>query len=229
MFRKRVALIILGLSAVWLCRPYLSSAGLEAIVGRVHALGSLGPVLMILVYILACVVALPASILTLACGFLFGIWKGYLVVAIGSLLGASAAFWIGRTVAREWVKDRAAKHRLFSAIDRAVTQNGFKMVLLTRLSPAFPFNLQNFAYGVTGVSFREYVWASWIGMLPGTVLLVYLGSVMESIAEVVSGKIQPGIGRQVGFAVGFLATVGVTILVTKTAKKYLNETLSRPA
>jgi len=168
-------------------------------------------------------VAFPGTVLSLAAGFLFGVWKGYLCVAAGSVAGASAAFWIGRTVGRDWVRRKVESYPRFSAVDRAVAQNGFKMVLLTRLSPVFPFNLQNFAYGITGVRFRDYVLASWIGMIPGTVMIVYVGSAMKSLAEVLTGTVQAGPGQNILFVVGLLATVAVTVCATRVAKKALNE------
>ncbi|OGH58465.1 MAG: hypothetical protein A3G34_08330 [Candidatus Lindowbacteria bacterium RIFCSPLOWO2_12_FULL_62_27] len=168
-------------------------------------------------------VAFPGTVLSLAAGFLFGVWKGYLCVAAGSVAGASAAFWIGRTVGRDWVRRKVESYPRFSAVDRAVAQNGFKMVLLTRLSPVFPFNLQNFAYGITGVRFRDYVLASWIGMIPGTVMIVYVGSAMKSLAEVLTGTVQAGPGQNILFVVGLLATVAVTVFATRVAKKALNE------
>lgn len=200
---------------------------MESILEFVARIGPYGPAALILIYILACVTAFPASILTLAAGFLFGVWNGYWTVVAGSLLGASAAFWIGRTVGREWIRRKAEKFSAFAAIDRAVATEGFKIVLLTRLSPVFPFNIQNFAYGVTGVSFRKYVWASWIGMIPGTILFVYLGSAMKSLSDVVSGKIQPGMGQKILLVGGIAATAAVTVVAARIARKALKEVVGR--
>ena len=216
-------LIVVGIAAF--AREYLSSSSIQALLSRVNALGHWGPILMALIYILACVLVLPASVLTLAAGFLFGLWKGYVVVAAGSVLGASAAFWIGRTFGREWVRRKIERNPKFSAIDRAVAGSGFKIVVLTRLSPVFPFNLQNFAYGVTGVAFRDYFWASWIGMVPGTVMFVYLGSAMKSLADAFSGNIQSGTGLKI---VGLAATVAVTMVVTREATKALKAAVEGP-
>lgn len=201
-------------------RGFLSPGSMQALLSRVHAMGHWGPVLLAVIYILACVLVMPASILTLAAGFLFGIWKGYVVVAVGSVLGASSAFWIARTVGRDWVRQKFECYPKFSAIDRAVAKSGFKIVILTRLSPAFPFNLQNFAYGVTGVSFRDYFWATWIGMIPGTVMFVYLGSVMKSLADAFSGNIQGGYALKLA---GLAATIIVTVVVTREATQALKE------
>lgn len=213
-----VVLILLLSARQWLDRETLAHA-----LSRVQSLGNWGAVILSLFYILACVLFLPGSILTLAAGFLFGIVKGYVVVAVGSVLGAAAAFWIGRTVGREWVRRKVEDNAKFAAIDRAVAQRGFKIVLLTRLSPAFPFNLLNFAYGVTGVTFRDYFWASALGMAPGTVMYVYIGSAMKNLAEVFSGSTAPSALQNVIYALGLAATIAVTVLITKIARRALNE------
>lgn len=228
-YRRALLLALVVLGSVFAAKNFLTPAGLESLLGAVRRLGVWGEISMVAIYILACVLALPASVLTLAAGFLFGLWKGYLVVAAGSVLGASAAFWIGRTIGRGWVSRQVEGRARFSALDRAVEKNGFRMVVLTRLSPVFPFNLQNFAYGVTGVRFRDYFWASLIGMFPGTVLFVYLGGAMKSLAEVLSGKVPPVAGRQAMFVAGLAATIIVTVLATRLASRALKESEGNPS
>lgn len=220
-FLRPAAVLFLIAACLAATREFLSPSAFEILLSRVNSLGPWGPLIFILIYILACVLAMPASVLTLAAGFLFGVWKGYLVVAAGSLLGASAAFWIGRTIGRDWIKRKVEGNARFSAVDRAVSGGGFKIVVLTRLSPVFPFNLQNFAYGVTGVAFRDYFWASLLGMFPGTVMFVYLGSAMKSLAEVVSGKIEAGPAQQTLFVAGLIATLAVTVVATRLAARAL--------
>jgi uncharacterized membrane protein YdjX (TVP38/TMEM64 family) len=112
---------------------------------------------------------------------------------------------------------------LGAAIDRAVERRGFKIVLLTRLSPVFPFNFLNYAYGVTPVSFRDYLLASWIGMLPGTLLYVYLGSAVKSVADVLAGNVEGGVEQKIFFGAGLVVTVAVTIYVTRIARNALRE------
>src|SRR5262249_25372568 len=129
-----------------------------------------GPVVFAAVYAVACLV-LPGSLITLAAGSLFGA-----IVGPASVTGASLAFWLGRTLARGLIEKRLAGNPRFRALDQAVAAGGFKIVLLTRLSPLFPFTLLNYAFGLTKVRFRDYVLTSWIGMLPGTVMDVDLGS-----------------------------------------------------
>ena len=130
-----------------------------ALVEWVQSMGPWGPVLLALSYVLACVLFVPGSLLTVAAGFLFGVPVGTITVSLGSILGAAAAFLVGRTLARAWVQRQVAGNPRFQALDEAVREQGFKIVLLTRLSPAFPFALLNFVFGLTRVSFRDYVLA----------------------------------------------------------------------
>src|SRR5262249_5629033 len=113
-------------------------------------------------------------------------------------------------------------HPRFRAIDAAVAEQGFKIVLLTRLSPVLPFNLLNYAFSLTRVSFRDYVLASWMGMLPGTMLYVYIGSTIGALADVVAGKVARSPIQQVFFYAGLAATLAVVILVARIAKRALD-------
>jgi uncharacterized membrane protein YdjX (TVP38/TMEM64 family) len=189
----------------------------------VASLGSLGAVAFILLYILATVAFLPGSILTLGAGAVFGIFFGSLYVFIGATLGAIAAFLVGRYLARDWVAQKIAGNQKFKVIDQAVGKEGFKIVLLTRLSPIFPFFLLNYAYGVTGVSLKDYAIAS-VGMIPGTIMFVYIGSLAGNLATLgnATQTVNPVLEWTIRI-IGFLATVAVTLYVTKLARKALNE------
>ena len=189
----------------------------------VERVGPWGPVFVIGLYIVACLLFIPGSLITLGTGFLFGAVWGTVTVSIGSTLAATAAFLVGRTLARGWIEEKVADNLKFQAMDRAVGSQGFKIVLLTRLSPLFPFNLLNFAFGLTRVSLPRYVLASWIGMLPGTVMYVYLGSAAKSLADLAAGKIEGGWQRQVLFGVGLVVAAVVTLLVTRIARRALKE------
>lgn len=189
----------------------------------IQSLGYWGPVVVVLFYIVACVLFLPGSVLTLGTGFLFKLFWGTVTVSIGATLGACAAFWVGRTVARGWVAKKVAGNAKFAAIDEAVGREGFKIVLLTRLSPIFPFNLLNYAFGLTRVRFRSYALASWIGMLPGTIMYVYIGSGLRSLADAAAGSAQPPVARRVFFWAGLIVAVGVAVLVTRIARRALKE------
>ena len=192
----------------------------------VDNLGAIAPIVFILIYIIATVAFLPGSILTLGAGVVFGIVQGSIYVFIGATIGATLAFLVGRYLARGWISKKIAGDRKFSAIDRAVGQEGFKIVLLTRLSPIFPFNLLNYALGVTGVSLKDYVLAS-VGMIPGTIMYVYIGSLAGSIATI-GGETQPDANPVAQWAIriiGFVATVAVTLYVTKIARQALDESI----
>jgi uncharacterized membrane protein YdjX (TVP38/TMEM64 family) len=158
----------------------------------------------------------------LGAGALFGVVKGSLIVSLAATLGATAAFLIGRHFARTWVEGKLAAHPKFTAIDQAVSRNGWQTVLLTRLSPAFPFTLLNYAYGLTHVSLKEYVLASWLGMLPGTVLYVYIGSLAQSNTP--AGTRTPA--QWALLVIGLIATLAVTWLITRRAKQALNTRLA---
>lgn len=192
----------------------------------VNDLGAIAPIAFILIYIVATVAFLPGSVLTLGAGVLFGIIQGSIYVFFGATVGATLAFLVGRYLARGWISKKIAGNQKFKAIDRAVGKEGLKIVLLTRLSPVFPFNLLNYGLGVTGVSSKDYVVGS-IGMIPGTIMYVYIGSLAGSIATI-GGETQPDanpIARWAIRIIGFIATVAVTLYVTRIARKALDESI----
>jgi uncharacterized membrane protein YdjX (TVP38/TMEM64 family) len=194
----------------------------------IDSLGSWGAIAFIVLYILATVAFLPGSILTLGAGVVFGVFFGSVYVFIGATLGAIAAFLVGRYLARDWIAQKIAGNQKFKAIDQAVGQEGFKIVLLTRLSPIFPFFLLNYAYGVTGVSLQDYAIAS-VGMIPGTIMFVYIGSLAGNLATL--GTQTPTINPALEWTIriiGFMATLAVTLYVTKLARKALNEAVFDP-
>jgi uncharacterized membrane protein YdjX (TVP38/TMEM64 family) len=189
----------------------------------VSQLGFWGPVVFVLVYIASTVLFLPGSLLTLGAGFLFGIVRGMIIISIGSTLGATLAFLVSRYFARDWIARKIEGNDKFRAMDKAVGDEGWKIVLLTRLSPIFPFNFLNYAYGITRVSLRHYFFASWLGMLPGTVLYVYIGSLAGSLAALEEEGRQRTPMEWAFYGFGFLAAVVVTIYVTRLARRTLEE------
>ncbi len=192
----------------------------------IERLGYIGGLAFILIYIIATVAFLPGSILTLGAGVVFGVILGSIYVFIGATLGAIAAFLVGRYLARGWIDKKIEGNQKFAAIDKAVAHEGFKIVLLTRLSPVFPFNLLNYAFGVTGVRLKDYALAS-IGMFPGTVMYVYIGSLAGDLARI-GGENQPTDPtiQWIIRIVGLIATVAVTVYVTHIARKALAEKVS---
>lgn len=188
-------------------------------------LGFWGPVFVVAFYIVACVFLLPGSILTLGAGFIFKVPLGAVTASIASTLGACAAFWVGRTVARNWIAGRVAKNEKFAAVDQAVAQQGFKIVLLIRLSPIFPFNVLNYAFGLTNISFWKYAIASWIGMIPGTLMYVYFGAGLRSLADVAAGNVEKGMAGRLFFWLGLAVTIAVAVFVTRIARNALRQTV----
>ena len=186
-------------------------------------------ILFIALYLIATVLVIPGTILTLSAGFAFGVPVGAMLVSLGSLAGACAAFLVGRFFARQWVAERIAQWRTFGALDKAAGEEGFVIVLLTRLSPLFPFNLLNYAYGLTAVRFRDYLLASWIGMAPAIVLYVYIGSAAQSLTELADGQIEAGAGGTALFAAGLVATLILTVFITRKATRTLAQHLEEPA
>jgi uncharacterized membrane protein YdjX (TVP38/TMEM64 family) len=214
------ALVVVALLALVWYRDAAQAVLRQALDG-IASLGPWGPVIFVLVYVAATVLFLPGSILTLGAGALFGVVKGSIVVSISATLGATAAFLVGRYLARDWVTRKIEGNPRFKAIDEAVAHEGWKIVGLTRLSPVFPFNLLNYAFGLTRVSLRDYFFASWIGMMPGTVMYVYLGSLAGDLAAVGAGLGGRTPAQWALYVVGLLATVTVTVYVTRLARAAL--------
>jgi uncharacterized membrane protein YdjX (TVP38/TMEM64 family) len=189
----------------------------------IKGLGPVGSIAFIGIYIIATVAFLPGSILTLGAGFIFGVIQGSALVFLGATAGATLAFLVGRYLARAWVSRKIEGNQQFAAVDRAVGKEGLKIVLLLRLSPVFPFNVLNYGLGLTGVSLKDYVLAS-VGMIPGTVMYVYLGSLVGDLATLGAGEApsNPVVTWAIRI-IGLLATVAVTLYVTRVARKALAE------
>ena len=187
--------------------------------------GMAGVLLFVLGYVAATVAFVPGSLLTIAAGAIFGLAKGTALVFVAATLGASAAFLVSRYLARPLVERRLTGNDRFVAVDRAVGQEGRKIVFLLRLSPVFPFNLLNYALGLTKVSFRDYILAS-AGMLPATLLYVYYGKILGDVARIATGMPIPrGPEYYVLLGIGLAATIVVTALVTRTARRALRDAI----
>ncbi len=196
------------------------------LVELIRGAGATGVFVYALVYIAATLFLLPGSLLTAGAGFAYGPLGGTLLVSPVSVTAALLAFLLGRFVARDWVARRVASNPKFAAIDEAVAKSGLKIVLLLRLSPILPFNLLNYGLGLTQVRLRDYVLGSFIGMLPGTFLYVYLGSLVTSASELASGQ-RPSSGSwgQALYWGGLAATLVATVLITRLSRRALHEAL----
>ncbi|MGH9801678.1 MAG: TVP38/TMEM64 family protein, partial [Blastocatellia bacterium] len=186
---------------------------------RIEGLESFAPIAYVLLYVVTTVLLIPGSLLTIGAAGIFSFWKALAVVLAGANLGALCAFWLTRTFLREKVARWAEANPKFAALDRAIGREGFKMVLLVRLSPVFPFTLLNYLLGLTTVRTGSYVLANLIGMLPGTFLYVYIGATARDALR--AGASGVGMWQMVLRVVGLLATVAVVALVTRTARKAL--------
>jgi uncharacterized membrane protein YdjX (TVP38/TMEM64 family) len=182
----------------------------------VATLGPWGPVVFIASYVLATVAFVPGSVLTIAAGAIFGLGPGTAYVFVGASLGACAAFFLARSFARGAIERRLAGNTRFAAVDRAIANEGLKIVFLLRLSPLFPFSLGNYALGLTSVSFRDYAIAC-TGMLPWTFVYVYLGSVVGDF----------GGGWRI--VAGLVVTAIVVFLIARIAKRALAEATAQNA
>jgi uncharacterized membrane protein YdjX (TVP38/TMEM64 family) len=203
---------------------------LADLVSYVRGAGAIGVLVYALAYVVSAVALLPGAAFTLAAGFLYGPVAGTAIASPISVVAATAAFLLGRTVARDWVARRIANQPTFAAIDEAVGDQGFKIVALLRLSPLVPFNLLNYALALTNVRLRDYVVASWIGMLPVTAMYVYLGSLVTSISDLAGGPstAHPTTATRLLYWGGLLATIAVVVLVTRAARQALARALNRP-
>ncbi len=190
---------------------------LSAFQRSIAGLGFAGAVLYGLVYVVAALLFVPGVLLTLGAGVAFGLAWGTVLVSVASTTAAAAAFLIARYAARSRVEALARRNPKFAAIDRAIEKNGWKVVALLRLSPAVPFSISNYLYGLTPVRFVPYLVASWAAMLPATFLYVYLGAAGASLGQ---GK-EKNPWEWVLLAGGLAATVAVTVILSRVARREL--------
>jgi len=200
-------------------------AFLQTLLAEIEEAGAWGPLLLALAYIPATIFLVPGALLSLGAGFAFGVALGTATVSVGSTLGTTAAFLLGRTLLRGWVTGQLAERPRLKAVDGAVARQGFKIVLLIRLSPAFPYNLMGYVFGVTRVRFRDHMLASWLGMLPGTILYVTLGSGGRHLAEAAADGPHEGPGHWIVFSLGLLATLLGAAYVSRVARRAIRETI----
>ncbi len=193
----------------------------------VRILGFWGALLYFFVYVAGTVLFVPGTALTLGSGLLFGLLWGTLLVSLASVSGATIAFLIARSFGREWTRRRIERYPKFKIMDRAIGENGFKLVLLMRLQPVFlPFAILNYALGLTRVRLRDYVLASWIGMLPATTLYVYVGTSVKSISDLVQGRVPPADHwHQLLFWGGLVLSAVLVAIFARIAKQALQSHL----
>lgn len=221
---RLVCFIVIAASVLVILRALPTAQLLDLMQKKVAVLGPWGPVVFGAAYFVAAILFVPGSALTLAAGAIFGLGVGTATVSVSSTAAAGASFLIARYLAREKVRRMAENNRTFGAIDKAIAQGGWKIIALLRLSPAVPFSLGNYLYGLTPVRFWPYLLASWIAMLPGTFLYVYLGLVGKTAAAGAGGGSGKNPWQYVLLGAGLLATIVVSVYVTRLARKALRET-----
>ena len=212
----KYALIALGLAAIataYVLLPVQEWA--EAFRDWLDGLGAIGYAAFVVIYALGTLALVPGALLTLAGGLAFGLW-GFPLVVAGATVGAGLAFLAGRHLVRDRVAAKIEDSPKLRAIDAAIEEDGWKVVGLLRLSPAIPFSLQNWILGATKVAFWPYLAATFVGIMPGTLLYVW-------IASLGAGGGEGGAAKWIFFAVGIAATAAVTILVGRKAKAKLAE------
>jgi uncharacterized membrane protein YdjX (TVP38/TMEM64 family) len=220
-----VALVVAGVAAAAYYLPLRDWVVALSDWARSH--GYMGMLLFGAVYVAGTILCLWGALFTIACGIAFGLFWGTVVAWLSATTGAAIAFLVGRYVARDAVEKWAARHHKFRAIDHAIGEHGWKVVALLRLNPLIPFNLSNYAYGLTKVRFWPYVFASMGAMLPGTFLYVYLGHVGK---VTLTRDTQPAGSTEYGImAAGLLVTVAITVYLTRLAKKALARAEAHPA
>ncbi len=232
-YKPLVFVVLLAVVGATLVIVATGSAGLPirdwlaAGVAWIEAHRTLSWAVFVLAFAAATVLLVPATLPTLVGGFVFGFPLGIVPASLGSLLGAAGAFLVGRFLARDWVKRRIERLPSFDALDSAVRTDGLKIVFLSRLSPFFPFFLLNYAFGVTGVRFRDYVLATWIGLLPALALYVYFGSLAQDLLTLTEGEFDRG-PYGLALAVGGLAaTVLLVVVIGRMATRVLGAHLER--
>jgi uncharacterized membrane protein YdjX (TVP38/TMEM64 family) len=223
---KKIALLVGGLLLLFIAFRFLPvEAWLKDFNEWIAGLGTVGVIVFIVAYAVAALLMLPGGILTIGAGLIFGLGWGFFAVSIGSTIGASLAFLLGRSVARDKIRALTEDKPKFRQIDRAIGERGARLIFLLRLSPVVPFNLSNYFYGLTAVKFWPYVLASWIGMMPGTIAYVYFGTLGRAAAQsAADAGPERGPLEWTLLTVGLVATFAVTIWVSKIARDAIQQT-----
>lgn len=199
------------------------SPGLLRVVAHIQSVGPAAPAVFILIYALAVIALIPASLLTIAGGAVFGLLPGMVYALVGATLGSTGAFLIGRHVARRLVARRLAAMPRFVAIERAVSARGRRIVFLLRLSPVVPFNFLNYALGLTTISVWDFVIAS-LGTVPGAFVYAYAGKVTgEALALAGKAEVPKNASYYAVLLAGLVATIAATTVVTRTARRALQD------
>ncbi|KAK1380129.1 SNARE associated Golgi protein family [Heracleum sosnowskyi] len=222
---KMTILILLIAAIIFVCFTLPVKKILkEFLVWVEHDLGSWGPLALAVAYIPLTLLAVPAAVLSLGGGYLFGLPVGFCADSVGATAGASVSFLLGRTIAKSFVISKSKDYPQFQAVSLAIEKSGFKIVLLLRLVPFFPFGMMNYLLSVTPVPLGQYMVSSWLGMMPMTLALVYIGTTLKDISDVTDGESSKNSWAFLVF--GLVVSVVITMCVTKVAKSALDKALA---
>jgi len=220
-FRAAAGAIAVAL-LIWLGGRW-AGPGMLGVIVDVRQWGLVAPVAFMLLYAVSVVALVPASVLTMAGGAVFGLVRGVAFSFGGALLGSTVAFLLGRYVARRVIERKLATMPRFAAIDRAVSAQGRRIVFLLRLSPIVPFNFLNYALGVSRISIKDFVIAS-AGTLPGAVMYAYAGKVTgEALALAGQAELPKNASYYAILVAGLAATLAATTVITRTARRALRD------
>jgi uncharacterized membrane protein YdjX (TVP38/TMEM64 family) len=211
-----LAVLLIAASLAWLLLPV--DDWMRAFNQWIESLGVWRFLAFGLVYVLGTLLLAPGAPMSIAAGLAFGAW-GIPLVLVSATVAASLAFLVARYLARDKVWDLLENRPEFKVVDRAVREEGWKVIILLRLSPLLPFELQNYVVGLTDIPFRQYVVATFVGIIPGAVLHVYLGMFGRAAGSGGFG----GPLNWVLFGAGLLATIAAAALITRKVKAKLDE------
>ena len=213
------ALLLTGI-IIWALVIPSSSLQLQKFINYIQSTGPISILLFILCYVAATVIFVPGLILTLGAGAVFGIWKGFLLVSIASTIAASTAFLLGRQFTGKWLLSKIRQNSRMDALRDAIESEGWKIVILARLSPLIPYTMLNYMFSLTSIRFSHYVIASWLGMIPGTLIYVYIGS----LGSLGTDREKTAIEWML-IATGIIATATGIILISRSASKEMTKRL----
>ncbi len=216
-FKKWLALAAVGIVLIAAYRFLPIQEWVTTFQEWVRGFGAVGWLIFIVVYAVTAFVLVPGSFLTLAAGVAYGLW-GFPLVIIGATLGSAISFLAARYVFHDRVQEKIAQYPRFNAVNKAIGEGGWQVVGLLRLSPALPFSLQNWFLGLTPVGFWPSQIATFFGIMPGTLLYIWIGSLGGQ-----AGGDDMSIAKYVVGGIGIIATLAVTYLVTRRAQAKLKE------
>ncbi|CAF2120335.1 unnamed protein product [Brassica rapa] len=184
-------------------------------------------------YIPLTVLAVPASVLTIGGGYLFGLPIGFVADSVGATLGSGAAFLLGRTIGKPFVVAKLKDYPQFQSVALAIEKSGFKICLLLRLAPLLPFRMLNYRLSVTPITLGPYLLSSWLGMMPITFALVYVGTTLKDLSDVTHKWSELSFGHWMNrvtyvyfFLSSFLVAAILMVCVTKVAQNALRKALA---